>query len=265
MRTALLLPLRFDAMALQGELEAAARRTWTPHFNVTFYAGDWSGLVLRGPTEAGSLYAGRAGGSDTFVDQEILNTCAYFRHVMASFQCPLKSVRLLRLTPGSVIREHSDPDLGYEEGEIRIHVPVRTNPGVEFFLAGERIWMDEGEAWYLDLSKPHRVQNLGDSDRVHLVLDCQLNDWLRAMLESADATQPPHVKVRSSADAFAAFQDLVLDEPGLHSHLLAFSDEQAFLANAVSAGVERGFQFTIEDVRSALMEARRSWMEKNIV
>jgi hypothetical protein len=35
-----------------------------------------------------------------------------------------------------------------------------------------------GEAWYLRLSDPHAVTNDGETDRVHLVIDCATNDWL---------------------------------------------------------------------------------------
>jgi hypothetical protein len=51
---------------------------------------------------------------------------------------------------------------------------------VSFFLAGERLLMNEGESWYLNFNLPHRVENRSCADRIHLVLDCVLNDWLRA-------------------------------------------------------------------------------------
>ena len=102
---------------------------------------------------------------------------------MRRFQCPLEAVRLLRLGPHARIREHRDIDLGYEFGEIRIHIPVTSNPEVAFYLDGERVDMKPGEAWYMELNLPHRVENAGTGDRVHLVVDCLLNDWLREMLE----------------------------------------------------------------------------------
>jgi hypothetical protein len=37
--------------------------------------------------------------------------------------------------------------------------------------------MREGECWYL----LHCVHNRGTTDRVHLVIDCQLNPWLDEM------------------------------------------------------------------------------------
>lgn len=44
-------------------------------------------------------------------------------------------MRLLSLAPGSYIREHTDNALVYEDGEMRIHIPVQTNPEVEYYVA----------------------------------------------------------------------------------------------------------------------------------
>lgn len=38
--------------------------------------------------------------------------------------------------------------------------------------------MREGELRYLDFYQKHRVENNSDLDRIHLVLDCKVNDWL---------------------------------------------------------------------------------------
>ena len=43
--------------------------------------------------------------------------------------------------------------------------------------------MAEGEAWYLDLNRRHSVVNNGSSSRIHLVVDCVVDHWLRSVLE----------------------------------------------------------------------------------
>jgi quercetin dioxygenase-like cupin family protein len=102
--------------------------------------------------------------------------------VIAAFECPVLSVRLMRLAPGSVIKEHRDHDLDAEEGVARIHVPVVTNAAVDFRLNGTRVDMAPGEVWYLRLADPHSVINGGDSARVHLVLDMIVDAWLARQL-----------------------------------------------------------------------------------
>jgi hypothetical protein len=39
--------------------------------------------------------------------------------------------------------------------------------------------MEPGESWYQDVSYPHRVANRGTEARIHLVLDCEINAFLR--------------------------------------------------------------------------------------
>ena len=127
------LPFAFDPAALQADLAALSAEGWLPHFNKGFYAGDWSGLFLRGPPDGeASLYAAEG----EMEDKPLLDLCPAFRAVMAAFDCPLRAVRLLRLGPGAVIREHRDYDLGLDRGEVRIHVPVCTNPDVAIHLGG---------------------------------------------------------------------------------------------------------------------------------
>ena len=65
--------------------------------------------------------------------------------LLAEIPGRLESVRFLRLAAGSSIREHRDPGLSIEEGVFRLHVPVRTNPDVEFLVGGRLMTMAEGE------------------------------------------------------------------------------------------------------------------------
>jgi hypothetical protein len=105
--------------------------------------------------------------------------------VLGAFECPLQAVRLMRLAPGSVIKEHSDLELSFEEGTVRLHIPVSTNDGVDFRLNGLRCTMPAGSCWYLRLSDRHSVANRGKSDRVHMVIDALVNDWLTPLFERA--------------------------------------------------------------------------------
>ena len=43
---------------------------------------------------------------DTYVDTPLLARCPYFPQLLAAFQCPLHAVRLMKLTPGSIIKPH---------------------------------------------------------------------------------------------------------------------------------------------------------------
>jgi hypothetical protein len=58
---------------------------------------------------------------------------------------------------------------------------------VRFFLQGRQVPMAVGEAWYLNVNLPHSVENTGDSDRVHLVIDAIVNDWVRGLIADSEA------------------------------------------------------------------------------
>ena len=94
-------------------------------------------------------------------DTEILGYCPALAAAVAAFECEKTAVRLLRLGPGASVREHTDYNLGYDDGEVRFHVPVLTNPDAVFELEGRALDMQPGESWYLDFNLKHRVANGG--------------------------------------------------------------------------------------------------------
>lgn len=181
------LPFAFDPRRLAADLAALSAETWIAHFVKQNFEGDWSVLPLRGTAGAThpvmQIYSDPS--ATEFEDTPLLARCPYFREVLARFECPLQAVRLMRLTPGSIIKEHRDHDLSIEDGAARIDIAVVTNPQVEFEVNRQPVVLEAGSAWYLRLSDPHRVANRGTTDRVHLVIDAAANDWLRDLLCSA--------------------------------------------------------------------------------
>jgi hypothetical protein len=174
------LPFTLDPALLQEDLARVRPEEWVPHFNVSLYEGDWSGIALRSLGGAPAKLYPDPTGTGSFADTEVLARCPYFKRVLDTFACPLTSVRLLKLRAGSSIREHSDYKLGYEDGEVRLHIPIVTDADVAFFVDGRRVAMEAGECWYINVNLPHRVDNSSRIDRVHLVVDCVVDDWLAA-------------------------------------------------------------------------------------
>jgi Aspartyl/Asparaginyl beta-hydroxylase len=178
------LPVSFDPARLKADLQALALDDWVLHFNKPYYEGEWSGVALRSVNgEDGRLYPDPTARAK-YANTPTLARCSYIQQALATFECELEAVRLLKLRAGSSIREHKDYNLGYEDGEVRFHVPVLTNLDVEFYLNQQRVVMNEGECWYLNLNLPHRVVNHSAADRIHLVIDCVVNDWMRALFET---------------------------------------------------------------------------------
>ena len=181
------LALDFDPCELQTDLARIPSDRWIAHFNKRDYEGDWSAVGLRGP--AGATHPVQAifatPGIKDWANTDLLDICPYFAEVLSRFECPLQSVRLLRLAPNAVIKQHTDHSLSLEDGELRMHVPVQTNSGVEFILNDKRLTLQEGETWYLNVNLPHSLVNRGSAHRVHLIADCTVNAWLRELIDTS--------------------------------------------------------------------------------
>lgn len=178
MRDYVKLPLQFDAARLKRDLAEVKPDEWIKHFNQYNYEGDWSVASLRSNGGHTKQIYPDPHSPDNFQDTEILARCPYVREVLDTIRCEKESVRFMLLAPGARIKEHKDFFMGFEDGVIRLHIPVTTNEKVEFYLNNQLVTMREGELWYLDFSQKHRVENNGSEDRIHLVIDCKVNDWL---------------------------------------------------------------------------------------
>lgn len=180
------LPFHFDVTRLQTDLTQANDQGWLPHFVKANYDGDWSAIPLRSVGgRIDHIFSDASVPPEGYADTLVLERCTYFREILSAFCCPVTSVRLLKLTAGSAIKEHRDLDLTFGRGTVRLHIPISTNPQVEFYIESERVTMGEGECWYIDATLPHRLANHGDSDRVHIVFDCVVNDWLKNHFEQS--------------------------------------------------------------------------------
>lgn len=241
------LPLQFSAPQMLAEALSINAETWRAHFNSQYHDGGWQGVALRS-----------AGGDSTrlFVDPsravEPINTpllaaCPVIAAALAQLQCPIRDVRLLRLAAGSVIREHSDPDLRLDEGQARLHIPLVTHQLVEFYVDGERVMMEAGECWFLELSHQHRVHNASAIERIHLVVDCDANAWLQAAILAGDFPQRTATSP-SGQDQFYAFKKLVWQEQALQQQLCSIEDKAVFAQQAVALGAARGLHFNDGDV-----------------
>lgn len=178
MKTAFLkLPFHFSEEKLLDDLAICKNYNFTSHFNKNDYSGDWTSIALRSQNgEMNNIFALPQNG-EKYKDTELLQKCTYFKEVINSFECEKESIRLLNLKPGSIIKEHTDYNLGYEDGIFRIHIPIITNEEVHFFIDSKEVKMLPTECWYGNFNLPHSVRNDGKADRIHLVMDCIRNDW----------------------------------------------------------------------------------------
>jgi hypothetical protein len=253
------MPFSFDPGPLKADVERVAAGDWVAHFNSGYYEDGWSGVALRSVGGvATNLYPDP---NADFADSPLMDRCPNVRAALASFQCPLRAVRLLKLAVGSSIREHRDPSLGYEDGQVRFHVPITSNPDVDFFLDAHRVEMKAGECWYLDLSLPHWVENHGSTDRVHLVIDCDVNEWLRKIILAEDSLVRPAIEdCVSSPEELERFRRAVLGDLRLQRRLRQTADMESFVRLVVTVSRKLGYRFTAADVEDALRASHLTWI-----
>ena len=178
------LPLAFDLPNMRAEL-ITVNSKWQPHINTFHYTGAWDVLPLRSPGGDHKNPVPDLLGQVEFTDTIYMHQFPSVKKVTSLLQCPVMAVRFLNLKAGAIIKQHRDAELSFENGEARLHFPVITNPLVEFYCEDERISLEEGECWYLNANLPHRVSNHSGSDRIHLVIDCKVNDWLSQLITSS--------------------------------------------------------------------------------
>ena len=181
------LPLSFDATRMRAETSALNLNDFV-YYNV---------LPLRAPAHLVDCsiappppVSDYADGSWTqWFDTPELKASEYLTSVVETFRakCRVTLVRLLRLAPGAIVKEHTDPTLGLEQKKsvVRLTIPIQINEGVEFFLNDSPVPMLPGECWYLRLTDPHRIINAGETERINLTIDMVPNDWLVSLLNDA--------------------------------------------------------------------------------
>jgi hypothetical protein len=178
------LPMRFDPARLSADLALVEPDDWIPHFNTNDYEGDWAVVALRSIGGFVRRIGPALNDPMPYADTPHMARFSYFREIAAGFPMEQRTVRLMKLGPGAEIRPHMDGYLGYDDGLVRFHIPVQTNPKVEFMLDGRRLDMAPGETWYADFNLVHSVANRGETDRVHLVIDGVVNSWVTALFEA---------------------------------------------------------------------------------
>lgn len=159
------LPYSFDACRILKELSGP----WVEHF---MFAKEGNDGVLLVTTN---------GDQNNLHDEPMLPTPAldampYTKSIWSELDIPFMRSRFMRIRAGGQMPEHTDVHPWWDD-KARVHIPVQTNNLVKFSCGGESVFMKIGECWAIDNSLPHSIENGGDSDRIHLVIDVPLS-WL---------------------------------------------------------------------------------------
>ena len=159
----------------------------------------WTAISIHGyGVNSSDIYKPGFASNDIKIDNKLQWTSLLdkpvmrpIREIIARLPCKFERIRLMKLAAGKSLRKHNDNiDQDIENKQlIRLHVPIRTNKDVVFTIydsdeddVGQELNLKTGRYYYLDVTKPHSVSNNSNIDRYHLVVDCFVNDDLKAIL-----------------------------------------------------------------------------------
>lgn len=184
---------------LQDELLQLQQLAWLAHVNQRDYHGSWDVLVLRCAREYQTahpiLQAFSIAQADAWQDLAHFSACPAMLALVHSLKCPIKSVRLMRLHAGAHILPHRDLGLCVEHGEARLHLPLQTHDKLAFYVNNQQVPMQVGELWYINADQTHWVENKGNEARINLVIDCEVNNWLRDLVNAAQCRKSTAIRL----------------------------------------------------------------------
>lgn len=189
--------VRVDPARLRADFESAlASASWKRQNN--YSNPSWNGIALYSrsgrPDDTSVVMADTPGRVSVNADGShssskrtpLADVCEYVvRELLPQFGAPWLRVAFFQLKAGGRIGLHKDIVQNHlVQGQIRVHVPVNTNPRVRMFVGGKSYQMPEGSAWYFDPTARHGAENQGEEDRIHLLVDLKLTPALRRLLKA---------------------------------------------------------------------------------
>lgn len=189
----------YDPQRLQQDLDTVIRRFRSAPQVGAYHDGSWKGISLR--SVDGDYRNSLAHSYGVCHDTEVLEHTPYIEEILASFKFKVGVARLLFLPPGKKIGEHTDSGHGWHLGLARLHIPIVTHENVIMMIDGERCQWREGEFWFGDFRLPHWLHNQSEITRVHLVIDCFVDEELLKLFP------------QEAVDAINATTDIFLNTP----------------------------------------------------
>lgn len=173
------LRIEVDVAGIVAELDRLDPSSWRPH--PEGHAGN----------DALPLVSANGSTDDDSVDGDMRQTPVLLQlpsliPVLAALDAPIGRTRMMRIVPGGEATAHVDLNR-YWWDRHRVHIPLRTDPSVEFRCGDTGIHMATGSAWVFDTWRNHNVVNPSSSERIHLVIDTIGSP---ALTELLDADRP---------------------------------------------------------------------------
>jgi hypothetical protein len=155
---------------------------WTDAYS-EYQSGGWMTSTLLGRTSDARNVIVRDCAKPKATDA--LGRCPVLQQLLADLGLNYMMVRLARMDPGTNLWEHKDYlELG-RKPDIRLHLPIKTNPKAYFGAPGRRSHLPAGKLYAIRPTSAHGACNYGSTARIHLIVDVYENRELRALCSRA--------------------------------------------------------------------------------
>jgi hypothetical protein len=179
--------LRLEDEALRAVQSEVAQldEQWTSVYS-DYHTGGWQTLSLLNSTSRPT---------DTVIEDcdpvetSLLKKMPATRALLHRLGFEYMWARLARLEPSAFMHEHRDYQELKDVRRLRLHIPVITNPFSSIIIDSTRIHLALGHIWKLNPIHRHAAGNFGKEARVHIILDCYVDDALDALV-SAETLDP---------------------------------------------------------------------------
>ena len=172
--------LKFDVNKILDEYYIMQEQLkFKNHFG-KHHDGGWSAIALYSHDGKSDSLSEKSnvGSKKTEISEYCPYTTNLVEQIKTKFNCETNRVRFMKLKPGKKITWHFDHDESIEFGNARLHLPIIVNNDCSSYICHYSYKFTVGKIWYGDFSFPHEVSNLGNDERIHLVVDLKKPEGL---------------------------------------------------------------------------------------
>jgi len=158
---------------LWKEIQIRQQFTGSPH-------KDTESIYVRGPLKMSQYYVLWDTGSYDYPCMEYLEPALVplMRPILKKLQVEdMGRVLIVNLKPSGHVTKHNDQGT-YADHYQRFHLVLKTNQWCSQTCGDQKQKFEVGEVWWFNHKKIHTADNVGTTDRVHIIFDCVPKDFL---------------------------------------------------------------------------------------
>lgn len=189
---------------------STARIDWTAEYSDYQSGGWWTASLLNESGDPGDVVIRDCQPRPT----RLLERLPHVQRLLDGVSLTIMWARLARLSPNSFLWEHRDYGDLNQVDRCRLHIPLSTCDSAFMIIGGQRVHLAAGNVWRLTPTIPHGACNLYGPDRIHVIIDCYVDDDYHAKVNNSPsldfaATPLPHAMLPEIQQQLAAAHQLV--------------------------------------------------------